>query len=251
MNSFNFFYQSINSIQIDELNVLIVGDSIANGTSNGTVDVLDGILNEYRSGSLNAITTDLADANTGGYMAKFAERINQRTGGIVNVIEAANGGSEFSPYLDTNNWSTSGDRYAAMKIETDGFTANTGKTVDVIVIILGINDSRGTTDLVTIETDAISLIDRLETDFPSIPKMIYQLGRQSGAYLIDARWLGVRDIISNGVDGLVETYTNVHLAGDLINDYGDGAFYDLLHLNQATNNLLGSNMADFYIDTFL
>lgn len=231
-----------------ELNVAIVGDSIGNGTSNGTVSVIADVLFEFRSGVLNPITTDLVDANTGGYMAKFAEKYNELTNGVVNVIEQAEGGSEFSPHLDNNNWSTIGDLYTPAIAEFNSFESVTGKTIDVIIMILGINDARGTTLLTTIESDAVSLIDRLAIDFPNIPIMISQLGRQGGDYSVNAQWLGVRDIISNGVDGLVETYSHVSLSGDLINDYGEGAFYDSLHLNQATNNLLGADLANFYIN---
>ena len=249
-----FFFEAIASDAVNpiltDLNLLIIGDSVGSGTSNGTVDVQNGILSEWDGASLNAVTTDIAGANTGTYVPKFAERINEVTGRKVNVIETAVGGAEFSPYLDNNNWSTLGTLYASMITKSNSFVNSTEKSIDYILIILGINDSRGTTALATIESDANSLITRLNADFPNVPKLIYNTGRQAGNYATNQRWLDVRNIITNGVDGLVETYPSVYLAGDLINDYGSSAFYDGLHLNQTANNQLGTDLANYIITTF-
>ncbi|WP_157494124.1 hypothetical protein [Fulvivirga imtechensis] len=206
---------------------------------------------------MTQITDDLQDANTGGYMPSFAEKLFELTGKQTYVSENAEGGSEFSPYLDNNNWSQSGNLYAPMVAEAESFETYLGRSIDVIIMILGINDARGDTSLATIESDAFDLIDRLAVDFPDVPVMIVQRGRMSGgSYASDPQWIGVGEIITNGVDGLVETYSHVHLAEDLsdTDEYPistPAAYYDSLHLTQEYNNKLGENLAIFYANNIM
>lgn len=217
---------------------LVIGDSIANGTSNGTVSAQPNNLKEWDGTLVNSVN-DVANANTGTWMPKLADKLKELTNRSVIVSADGSGGSEFHPYLDNNNWSTSGNLYANMKIKADDLIQSQGN-IDGIIMILGINDARGNNAINDIKNSAISLINRLNTDFNTPKIFMVQIGRTESG--VTQRVLDVRDIISNNTDGLVETYPNVYLSASLA-DFPDTDFYDNLHLTQPANNTLGENLA--------
>ena len=227
-----------NPLVAQKLSFLVVGDSIANGTSNGTVSAQSGNLKEW-NGSVANNVNDVANANTGTWMPKMADKLKELTGKYTIVSADGSGGSEFHPYLDNNNWSVSGTLYDPMKVKADALIQSQGD-IDGIIMILGINDARGTNAIIDIENSAISLINRLNTDFNTPNIFIVQIGRTESG--VTQRVLDVRDIITNGTDGLVETYNNVKLVADL-SQFPDIDFYDNLHLTQDANNTLGETIA--------
>ena len=220
---------------------IVLGDSISRGTSDGVGVAGSSTLYEWNGGQIYNRTGDVINAVTGSWMPSFAVNLKSLTSKKVLMCTNGSGGSEFYPYLDSNNWSTSGNLYDTM-VNNSNSMINAFGDIDGVIIILGINDARGTAAISDIRTAAFSLIDRLNTDFNTSNIFIVQIGRKESG--VNQRVLDVRDIISNGVDGLVETYNNVYLSASLA-DYPDSDFYDNLHLNQTANNLLGTQISDY------
>lgn len=227
-------------IDSDFYNVAIIGDSISRGRSEGTVNAPAGTLFEYNNGSLNEVS-DIVDAATGSYVPKLAERLNVLTGKKLNVSTNGSGGSKFSTYDNNNDWSTTGDLYDDMVTDVNSLTASTGQGLDAIIIILGINDARKNATIPNIQSDVVSLINRLNSTFTYPKIFIVQIGKTENG--VTTRTLQVRDMISNGVNGVVESYNNVRLGADL-STYIDDMFFDGLHLSQDGNNNLGTELAN-------
>lgn len=242
---------------ITPINVLAIGDSLMNGSTNGTATAAAKTLFESsRTGGIASVVevSDMADTGTGTCFPSMASKFKSLINKELVVVEQAFAGSNFSPDGDNNNYSVTGDNYGLMQLDADEYlTTQNVASFDFIYIILGINDVVADTLLTTVETDAVSLITRLRADYgTSTPILICQLGRHPDVgYASDPFWLGVKDIISNGVDGLVETYSNVYQVADLINDYGEAAFHDGLHLDQTNTNKLGEDVATYYINNFV
>lgn len=247
LNIMMLYFHKISNISggavVQDRTYVILGDSISKGTSNGVGDANSDVLYEFNGTSFDVVINDVAAANTGSWMPSFANRLNEFLGCNVNLSTNGSAGSEFSPYLDNNNWSISGTLYSPMKVEADALALL--KNINGFIIILGINDARGTASISQIETDAISLIDRLNSDFSNPKIYIVQIGRTESG--VTQRVLDVRDIISNGVDGLVETYSNVKLCASLA-DFDNSYFYDNLHLTQTGNDILGEQIANYIIN---
>jgi hypothetical protein len=232
--------QLITDIEFEKLRVFVIGDSIARGTSNGVGSATADTLKEFNGTNFVDIAAgaDVATAATGSRYPSLADRIFTSTERVTHIVNGGSGGSDFSPDGDTNNWSTTGTAYAAAKTKANNYLATqpAGTVFDIIIITLGINDVNGATALATIDTDAISLIDRINIDWPNTKIIVNQLGKGgSNGTRNDA----VRATIAN----LVATYSNVHAATDL-DTYPAEAFYDGIHLNQAYNNQLGIDDAN-------
>ena len=155
----------------------IIGDSIAEGRSDGTNNSNNNTLYEWDSGTFTEVS-DLAGANTGSWSPSFANQYNTLTGKKVMISENANGGSEFFPNGDTNNWYTTGTLYGAMKTETDAMISEVGSAFKGFIIILGVNDARGSEDIGDIETGAVSLITRLNADYSNPNIFICNIGQE-------------------------------------------------------------------------
>jgi hypothetical protein len=237
------FFQKLMSVGgsliVPDKTFVIIGDSIAKGTSNGVGNANDNVLYEFVSGELVNIPNDVQAAATGSWMPSFANKLNQELGRKINVSTHGSGGSEFSPYLDNNNWSTSGTLYSPMKSEVNALALL--KNINAFIIILGINDARGTSNLGDIESNAFSLIDRLNSDFNTPKIYMVQIGRTESG--VTTKVLNVRSIIED----LVSTYSNVKLAASLAS-FDNSFFYDNLHLIQSGNNTLGEELAEFLIN---
>lgn len=218
---------------------VVLGDSISRGTSNGVGNADAETLYEFTGGDLTEVVNDVQAAATGSWMPVLANRIKLIVDKKTNVSTNGSGGSEFSPYLDNNNWSTTGSLYAPMKTEAESLSVL--KPLTAFIIILGINDARGTSSLVDVENNAISLIDRLNADFDTPKIYMVQIGRSESG--VTSRVLSVRGIIED----LVATYDNVQLAASLAT-FSNAFFYDNLHLNQLGNDILGRQIADFILN---
>lgn len=235
------YFQKINSsLSASEKTFVILGDSIAKGTSNGVGNTNDNVLFEYDGINFLEIENDILGANTGSWIPSFANTLSGLTGSKIYVSTNGSPGSEFAPHLDDNNWSSTGTQYSTMKSEA--LNIQTIKPIDGFIIILGINDARGSTSVAQITIDAFDLIDRLNDDFNNPNIYIVQIGRTESG--VTSKVLQVRDIITNGVDGLVETYSNVSLCASLAT-FDNAYFYDNLHLSQSGNDILGEQIANF------
>jgi hypothetical protein len=235
---------TVNPFPNDFISGLIIGDSIGSGTSNGAGSATANSFYEFNGTSTVLIAEggEALEANTGSPYPAMADRFFTQTSKPFYLVETAVGGSEFAPYLDTNNWSTSGTRYAIMITKASNYlTEQSISKFDFIRITLGINDARGTTLLATVESDAISLISRLRISFPNTPIFINQLGRSSANA---TRVSTIRGYIND----LVTNNTFVYAAKDL-NEFDASLFYDGLHLNQSGNDQLGIADANIILNT--
>lgn len=220
------------------VDILIIGDSIANGTSNGIGNVTSGELFEYNEGGFVQITEDTLDANTGSPYPAMANKFSEYNK-IVYLLEHGSGGSEFSPnpsIFNTNNWSEDGVLYNQMKTDADAYLLL--RDIDkfsAIIINCGINDAIGAIDLNTIESDAQSLISRLNTDFPNTTIVINQLGKSPAD---SGRVTAIRGYI----DDLV-TNNSFVIDGFDLDTLDASYYYDGLHLNQSGNDLMGEALA--------
>jgi lysophospholipase L1-like esterase len=225
---------------------LIVGDSIANGTSisgKGPTPPA-GIMYEWNGSALVEVgSNDLSNANTGSQYPKMAIDLYGLTNNKTVIINGALGGSEFSPNGDSNNWSTSGTLYSAATSKVSAALSNMGlSALRGIILILGINDARGGVSLTTINSDINSLFSRLNASYPNVPIYVCNIGR-SETGVSTTRIDAVRGYISSAVS----TYNNCYMAADLREYAVAGNLYsaDNLHLNQLGCNRLGAQLAKY------
>lgn len=228
---------------------LIIGDSIARGTSNGVGPTPSaGTVYEYFGSVIEVGSDDLEEAVTGSQWPKFGIDYNAATGFKPVFINKAEGGSEFSPYLDNNNWSTSGTRYALAQTAAANCLAALGVTqLRAIFIVLGVNDARGTSSLTQIQLDVDSLFNRLQDNYPGTPVYMVNVGRTESA-ISNARIDAVRSYITSAVNGNALFKMAFDLR-DYANDNPEYYGADNLHLNQTGYDALGAELASFYINS--
>ena len=231
---------------VEPIRMLVIGDSIGNGTNEiypepDTDDSIQGIagadtLYEWDGSTLQERVRDTIGSNNGSQYPSLAIKLKQLTGRVTHIVETAIGGAEFSANGDDRNYSIYGYMYGDAVVKSNSYLNNQGVSgFDLIKITLGINDARGSAALSNIELDAISLIDRLNSDFPNTPIVINQLGKSSAAY---SRVTAIRGYI----DDLVANYSNVYAGKDL-NLYPESYYFDGLHLSQQYNNVFGEEDA--------
>lgn len=237
----------------DEQYFVILGDSIAEGASeavgptptSGTVFEWDGASN------VEITSSDVSTANLGSPWPQFGVTFNGLTEKKIVLQCDGASGSEFYPHLDTNNWSTSGTLYAPMVTKAKAGMANIGVTAPrAVIVVLGINDARGTETIANIETAAMSLITRLTADFPSSDIFLVEPGN-SGSPTPSQRILDVRQIVND----LATDNTNTYMGFDEVKNFYnadpglDRYMPDILHPNQKGNNEIGSTLASFINNT--
>lgn len=228
----------------------IMGDSIALGsttTGKGTTPAANTVF-EYNGTSIVSVgSNDLSTSSTGSQYPQLGIDYYNATGKKLCYINTAVGGAEYSPNGDTNNWSTSGVNYTSAKTKiTNGLGALGLTKLKFIVVILGINDARGSITLTTVQSDVDSFYSRLNTDFPGIPKYLVQIGRSETA-ISNTRIDAVRGYINTNIS----TYADCHLAFDL-RTYAQSfpSYYgpDNLHLNITGCNALGTDLATYILN---
>lgn len=248
-----------------DLLFMVLGDSISagRGESVGTA-VSSGVLEEYNGSSFVSLTTaEVSTALTGSPWKKFALDLNATTGRKIVLSCNGSGGAEWYPNGDNNNWYSSGSLRAAAKTKTDAMIAAKGRTsLDGIILILGINDARGAVTIGNILIGMDSLITWLNTNYPSVPLFIAQIGREESGDT--TRVLDVRSLIYNssatlvyndGIQhglGLCQRYSTVKMAFDEMPNFTSMGYIrtDNLHPNQAGNNYMGAGFAT-YIKNYL
>jgi hypothetical protein len=235
-------------VNTSPIRMLIIGDSIANGfnedAANGEGDDTNqGIANAdtfYEwdgTNLLDRVGGDTLEAKTGSQYPSMANKLKELTGRVTHIVETASPGAEFVYDHNNNHWGASpGYLYDQMLPKANSYLTNQSvSTFDVIKMTLGINDARGDTDLSEIQAGTISLIDRLNSDFPNAKIILNQLGKST------ANQTRV-DAVRGYLNDLVTNYANVYHATDL-NTYPSGDYFDGLHLYQTALNKLGEDDA--------
>lgn len=233
---------------------LAIGDSNAGGKGRtlGPVTKPDTLYN-WVNPNLTMITAQDISTNTGGIYGtsykQFSIDYKAATGRSVVMINRGKGGADFYPDGDTDNWySSGGTLYAAMQTEVSSCLKALGiPQLTGIFVNLGINDARGSQTLVNISTGITSLFTRLLADFPGVPILVIQVGMRDGIVLNNNRICTIRDYIRTQV----VNNANVHFVSHngsffkrgVVNDYYDS---ETLHLDQAGNNIQGSQMARWF-----
>lgn len=225
---------------------LIIGDSIARGTSPGpgptptagTVFEWDG------AQELEVSNSDLTDAVDGSPWPRFGINYNSAIGKKPVFINCGSGGAEFYPNGDNNNWYTSGTLYAAMQTKSSTALSNYGLTkLKGIFVILGVNDIRAATLTADVTTGINSLRDRLLSDFPNTPIYFVIPGRTESV-TVDLRSQFVRSDIRR----LYTNNSNLHVAATLTS-FVYWALYDTdnLHLTDSGNDKLGEILCKYVV----
>jgi hypothetical protein len=216
--------------------ILNIGDSISRGTSNGTTDAIDGILEEWDGTQMVAITTDVINANTGTPYPSMAAKLVELGATKLQVVNSGSSGARIIYSHNTNHWATGGDLYAPMVTKANNFLTNQGRSkFDFIRITLGINDivqSQNNT-IEDIKNGYLDLITRLKTDFPDTRFILNNLG-----FDLDEELPVNHTLLREYIDELILGDSIVYGGKDLL-DFPFSTYYDGIHLDQPTNNLFG------------
>lgn len=225
---------------------LIVGESNAGDTTAAVgvgVTTPATVCGRWTGSTWEYLTTgDMNNAGPtyGTGYKRFALNRYNRNGMKSLFVNCAAGGSEFIPNGDTNNWSPTGTRYAAMVTTANAALAS--KNINrfrAVRIILGTNDIRaGALTLPDIYAGMVSLIDRINTDFFT-PKIYMTITNfyDGAVSSMDARKWGM---LKNFYD-LAAAYTNVELDSSMFNMWTWGfGFGDQLHLTTAGYEVIGA-----------
>lgn len=226
----------------------VVGDSNADGRGATIPTVGSGILYLWDGSAFDEITTQSVsnDDNTkGSIWQQFATDYNTNTTYKVDLVNGASGGSEFYPNGDNNNWYTSGTLYAAWKTKMDNALAFRGLSrPKAIFVNLGINDLRSANTFSDIQTGMNSLFSRLTSDYPNVPILCIQLGRDEVGGFNSQDAYDMRLHLIN----TCESNTNIHIVSSAATfvDVSGGYIADNLHYSQATNDIIGSQFARWF-----
>lgn len=236
---------------------LVIGDSIAKGTSASVGPTpTDGTAYYYRRSNNTVIEIDnqdliLADVanrpNVGSPWPQFAINYNLiDTSKKAVIIPTAVGASNFANQgVASDCWdpTVSGSLYDTAVMDAQACMSVMGVTkLKGIIIILGINDARGTVGLDTTQAAIDSFFVQIQIDFPNVPIMVYQIGR-SEVTTVDARIGAVRQYLKT----VCENNTNVVMMGTVL--AAEGAGYVSggdIHLTQAGNNEAGKSAARWH-----
>lgn len=228
----------------------VVGDSNADGRGGTIPTVASDTLFLWNGSGFTEITTQsVANAGGGTYGSiwqQFATDYKSGTGRKTLLVNGGTGGSEVYPNGDNTNWYTSGDLYAPWKTSMLAALASAGLSKPTAIFVnLGINDIRSGTSIANITTGIQSLVSRLLADFPGVPILVIQVGRsETGGqselfYDVRRAW---RDAAEDNAD--------VHICGNAANFIGVSGGYnvDNLHYSQATNDTLGTQLAQWFLN---
>jgi hypothetical protein len=228
-------------VNTSPIRILIIGDSIANGTNEiyqqpDTDDSVQGIANTdtlYEWNGSNLIDLaggDTIGANNGSQYPSMANKLKELTGRVVHIVETATGGDGIARYTQ-NNWTATGNRYAPMLTKANSYLSNQEVSkFDIIKIIAGYNDGGSSYDEAIFNEDLASLITRLTADFPNT-KIVY-----SSLYSGKS---AARDKIRVSIQNLINNNSSVYAGEDLENWKSATHLFDGIHLNQAANDSFG------------
>lgn len=242
------FNNEFNTTGDGEQLFVIIGNSIARGTSAGEGPTPSaGTVFEWNGSAVVEVSNDdLIAAATGSQWPKMGIDYNTATGYKPVFSNSGVGGADFSNPGDNSYWATGGTLYPAMKTKVNNALTELSLTRPRgIFVILGINDARGSQDLVDVEAAITDVFDKLEADWPDTRIYVVNIGREA-AGSATARINAIRGYLANEVTAR----ENVVFAFDL-RIYADDipSYYavDNLHLTQTGNDALGAELATFLI----
>lgn len=221
----------------------IIGDSNADGRGETIPTVPGNTLYLWNGSSFSQITTQtVANDSTvwGSIWQQMAIDYKALTTNPVYLVNGASGSSEFYPNGDNNNWSTTGTLYAAFKSEMDEALLNSNvPDPKYIIINLGINDLRSEIPTVNIIAGMNSLLDRIETDYPTATILFIGTGRTESGKLFndEAHYLIRSEFLNQSI-----IRDNVYVVCMAVQFRSITGMYksDLLHYSQTMNNTIGS-----------
>lgn len=230
----------------------VVGDSNADGRGASIPVVASNTLYKWNTGTslYDAITTQTV-ANNGSYGSiyqQFATGYKALTGQAVYLVNGANGGSEFYPNGDNNNWYTSGTLYAAFTAQmTNALSAAFTSAPTAIFLNLGINDLRGGLSTANIQTGITSLLDRLTTDYPGVPILVINIGRAETGTFNSQAFYDIRSYLVNQARSRTDVYI-ISNAAQFIQPTG---MYqgDDLHYTQTMNDIIGNSAVSWFTNS--
>lgn len=223
----------------------VIGDSIANGAATVITPARPNTLWDFDGDKIRHITsqtvnTELPYGTLGSWVQSFANELKSRTGRKTFLINGAHGQS--CVFTSTYSWYTDGSLYDEFKAKVSkGLRAFGRSRLDAIVIHLSINDVRIGRSLANITTGWNSLISRLNTDFPGVPKLIMQLGRMDVASTSNATSQVLQETRELLID-YCDANADFHMCGSGLTYFPLGSEYyesDFLHYNHALNRMWG------------
>lgn len=225
---------------------LVMGDSIANGSNNtngpGPTPTSGTVYQWNGTAVIEIGATDVYNvpAGNGSFMPKCGIDYNAATGNKPVYIPRGSSGAEFYPYLDNNNWYSTGTLRASTQTQVSNCLADMGLTkLKGAYLILGINDFRSTNVIADIRTGIDSFFLWFTTTYPGVPLYIAQVGFDGSSIHTTKQYQIAERIVAN-----CQTYPDAKMAFNirsLIGAGGRGA--DNLHPNQIGQNFIGASFA--------
>ncbi|HRP30437.1 MAG TPA: SGNH/GDSL hydrolase family protein [Agriterribacter sp.] len=226
--------------------LVIIGNSIARGTSNGEGPTpTTGTVYEWNGSSIVQVgSNDLINAVTGSQWPQMGINYNTASGYKLVFTNSGSGGADFADPGDNNYWATGGTLYPAMKTKTNNALSNMGLTSPrAIFVICGINDARASTPLEDVQAAIADVFDKIEADWPTARVYVVNIGRDA---------TGISTVRINAVRSYLESEVaaraNFVMAFDLrifAEDFPEYYAADNLHLNQTGCNALGVILAAY------
>lgn len=221
---------------------LIIGDSMTGDTSSSTSvgpTTPAGTTYLWNGTGLTELTT--ADMNKAGPTngtpwKKFALDYNAATGKKCVFVHRGSAGSSYASDSGPNNWSTTGSLYVPSVADAKKCLSFLGlNRFKGIFVILGANDGIGSIAINLVEAAIVSLIDRLNSDFHSVPIYATTSGGQAGGAMndrfYDIKYAQIQTSINND---------NVHIGINLAPFFDWGLLAaDQRHQAQSGNNKIG------------
>jgi hypothetical protein len=220
--------------------IVIIGDSKTGTSPSAGTEPTAGTVYEWND-SLGIVqqvgASDLTGvASVGSPWPRCGINYNAATGRKPVFVYCGTSGSRFSIHPTNLSWRTSGSLYGPMKTKVNNCLTALGKTAPTaIFVILGINDITATEALSTIETDVVSLYQRLSDDFSSCP-IVTAIPGKNTTMTNNARALSVRTYIMD------QCYSRSNLSPlyfeTSFNEAGS-MYSDNLHFSAAGNDWVG------------
>lgn len=231
--------------QVERDLFLIIGDSNGDGRGSTIPTIPSETLYNWNGSAFDEITTQTV-ANDGSYGSAWQQMaVNFRNsfGRPVYIVNKCSGGSEFYPNGDNNNWYTSGTLYSPAVTAANAAKTALAITRLSVIVCLGINDIRGAQTTGNIQTAMASLMTRLNSDFSTPEIYIIMPGRDDITGYNGSRHQVVRRLLMNHA-----TDANIHIVAQML-PLANWSLYDVdnLHLTQTGYNLLGAQIARYFI----
>jgi len=189
----------------------------------------------------------------GSPFPQYGIDLNAAIGATIVMVCSGFGGSNYSPRTgETGNWTDSGALWGPARADFDDcllYLKNAFPNARIRVkvkVIMGVNDVRGATALSNVQSDITAFYDRFQKSYPGIEIGIILPGRSESG-VTTARHTSIRNYLITEA----RNRYNVHVAGTEA-PLANAGLYDSgdnLHLLQSGNNVLGSMMARWDINS--